>query len=87
MISFANIRALLEVLHIVTDKAYTPLSSECNYHILTPYIQHQLNSAKKQDWQNLHDWEGRRKENPSFIGEKPIPTYWKMRSFNHKLSD
>jgi hypothetical protein len=53
---------------------------------LTPYSQHQLTSAKKQDWQNVQDWEVRIRENPTFNGEKPIPMYWKMRSFNHKLS-
>ncbi len=77
---------LPEWLHIVADEAYTPLSAECNFQILTPYSQHQLNSAKKQDWQNVQDWEGRIRENPTFNGEKPIPMYWKMRSFNHELS-
>jgi hypothetical protein len=45
-----------------------------------------LNSAKTQDWQNLQDWESRRRENPLFIGVKPVPLYWKVRSFNHELS-
>ena len=48
--------------------------------------QHQLNSAKTQDWQNLQDWESRRRENPLFIGVKPVPLFWKVRSFNHELS-
>jgi len=79
-------RAMPEWAHIVADEAYTPLSGECNFQILTPYSQHQLNSAKSQDWQNLQDWLARRKENPLFTGPKPVPQYWKMRSFNHELS-
>jgi hypothetical protein len=79
-------KAWPEWLHIDADEAYTPFSAEYNYQILTPYSQQQLISAKKQDWQNLQDWEARRMDNPLFIGNKSIPTYWKMRSFNHKLS-
>ncbi len=41
--------------------------------------------CKKKDWQNLQDEEARRIDNPLLIGEKPIPTNWKMRSFNHEL--
>ncbi len=79
-------RTMTEWAHIIADEAYTPLSGECNFQILTPYSQHQLNSAKSQDWQNLQDWLARRKENPLFTGPKPVPQYWKMRSFNHELS-
>jgi hypothetical protein len=46
-------KAWPEWLHIDADEAYTPFSAEYNYQILTPYSQQQLNSAKKQDWQNL----------------------------------
>jgi hypothetical protein len=34
---------------IVADEAYTPLSAECGGQILTPYSQHQLNTAKHND--------------------------------------
>jgi hypothetical protein len=42
-------------MHIVADEAYSPLSVECNWQILMPYSQHQLNAAKQKDWQNLQD--------------------------------
>ncbi len=45
--------------HIVADEAYSPLSAECSGQILTRYSQHQLNTAKQNDWQNLQDWEDR----------------------------
>ncbi len=54
---------------------------------MTPYSQHQLNSAKKQDWQNVQDWEGRIRENPTFNGEKPISMYWKMISRRDALME
>jgi len=73
-------------MHIVADEAYSPLSVECGHQILTPFSQHQLNTAKKEDWQNLQDWQDRVTENSSLNIEKPIPRYWKMRAFNHELS-
>jgi hypothetical protein len=78
-------KAVPEWAHFEADEAYTPLSGECHYQPLTPY-RHQLNSAKSQDWQNLQDWHARRRENPLINGPKPVPLYWKMRSFNHVLS-
>jgi hypothetical protein len=45
-----------------------------------------LNTAKKEDWQNLQDWQDRVMENPSLNIEKPIPHHWEMRGFNHELS-
>jgi hypothetical protein len=62
-------------LNIVADEAYTPLSVDCGYQILTPYSEHQLNTAKKQDWQYLQDWTARITENPSLSIEKPTATY------------
>jgi len=79
-------KQLPEWLNIVADEAYTPLSAECGYQILTPYSKHQLNTAKKQDWQNMQDWKARITENPTLQVEKPVSTYWKMRAFNHELS-
>jgi hypothetical protein len=68
-------KQLPEWLNIVADEAYTPLSAECGYQILTPYSEHQLNTAKKQDWQNMQDWKARITENPTLQVEKPISTY------------
>jgi hypothetical protein len=53
---------------------------------LTPYSQHQLNSAKQRDWQNLQDWEQRMAYDSTIAIEKPIEEYWLMRAFNHELS-
>ena len=73
-------------MHIVADEAYSPLSAECNFQILTPYSQHQLNAAKQRDWQNLQEWEERIANNPTLAIEKPKEEYWMMRAFNHELS-
>ena len=73
-------------MHIVADEAYSPLSAECGGQILTPYSQHQLNSAKQRDWQNLQDWEQRMAYDSTIAIEKPIEEYWLMRAFNHELS-
>ena len=73
-------------MHIVADEAYSPLSAECNFQILTPYSQHQLNAAKKRDWQNLQEWEESIANNPTLAIEKPKEEYWMMRAFNHELS-
>jgi hypothetical protein len=73
-------------MHIVADEAYAPLSVECGGRILTPYSQHQLNSAKQKDWQNLQDWEDRIANDPDVSVDKPIEEYWKMRAYNHELS-
>jgi hypothetical protein len=72
-------------IHIISDEAYSPLSVECNHQILTPFSQHELNTAKKEDWQNMQDWQDQVTENPGLNTEKPIPCYWKMRAFNHDL--
>jgi hypothetical protein len=79
-------RQLPEWLHIIADEAYSPLSVECNHQILTPFSKHQLNAAKKDDWQNLQDWHDRISESPNLDVMKPTPKYWKMRAFNHELS-
>jgi len=73
-------------MHIVADEAYSPLSAECGGQIVTPYSQHQLNSAKQRDWQNLQDWEQRMAYDSTIAIEKPIEEYWLMRAFNHELS-
>jgi len=73
-------------MHIVGDEAYSQLSAECGGRILTPYGQHQLNSAKAKDWQNLQDWKDRVALDPNLSLEKPVEDYWKMRAFNHELS-
>jgi hypothetical protein len=73
-------------MHIVADEAYSPLSAECNWQIVTPYSQHQLNAANEKDWQNLQDWEERIASNPNLTVDKPVEDYWKMRAFNHELS-
>jgi len=52
-------RQLPDWVHIISDEAYSPLSAECSGQILTRYSQHQLNTAKQNDWQNLQDWEDR----------------------------
>jgi hypothetical protein len=44
-------------MHIVADEAYLPLSAECGGQILMPFSQHQLNTAKKKDWQSQQGWE------------------------------
>ncbi len=75
-----------EWLHIVADEAYSPLSAECGWRILTPYSQHQLNSAKQKDWQNLQDWKDRMAIDANVTLAKPVDEYWKMRAFNHELS-
>jgi hypothetical protein len=72
--------------HIVADEAYTPLSAECGGQILTPYSQHQQNTAKHNDWQNQQDWEDRVAQDPNLSVDKPVEEYWKMRAFNHELS-
>jgi hypothetical protein len=72
--------------HIVADEAYTPLSAKCGGQILTPYSQHQLNTAKHNGWQNQQDWEDRVAQDPNFSVDKPVEEYWKMRAFNHELS-
>jgi hypothetical protein len=79
-------RQLPHWVHIVADEAYSPLSAECNGQILTPYSQHQLNTAKQNDWQNLQDWEDRVAQDPNFSMDKPVEEYWKLRAFNHELS-
>ena len=76
----------LSWMHIVEDEAYSPLSVECNFQILTPYSQHQLNAAKQRDRQNLQDWEERVANNGNSVIEKPKEKYWMMRAFNHELS-
>jgi hypothetical protein len=53
---------------------------------LTPYSQHQLNTAKQKDWQNLQDWEERIASDLNLTVDKPVEDYWKMRAFNHELS-
>jgi hypothetical protein len=73
-------------MHIVADEAYSPLSVECNWQILTPYSQHQLNAVKQKDWQNLRDWEERIARDANLAVDKPVEDYWKMRAFNHELS-
>jgi len=73
-------------MHIVADKAYLPLSMECNGKILTPFSQHQLNTAKQKDWQNLQDWGERMAQDSACTVYKPVEEYWKMRAFNHELS-
>jgi hypothetical protein len=56
-------KELPEWLNIVPDEAYTKLSVDCGYQILRPYSKHQLNTANKQDGQNLQDWTARITEN------------------------
>ncbi len=73
-------------MHIIADEAYSPLSAECSGQILTPYSQHQLNTAKQNDWQNLQDWENRVAQDRDFMMEKPLEEYWKLRAFNQELS-
>ena len=73
-------------MHIVADEAYTPLSVECGGQLLTPYSQHQLNSAKAKDWQNLQEWKDRMALDANLALRKPVEEYWKMRAFNHELS-
>jgi hypothetical protein len=65
-------KQLPDWMHIISDEAYSPLSVKCNHQILTPFGQHQLNTAKKEDWQNLQDWQDRATENPGLNIEKPI---------------
>ena len=73
-------------MHIVADEAYTPLSVEYGGRISTPYSQHQLNSAKAKDWQNLQEWKDRMALDANLALRKPVEEYWKMRAFNHELS-
>jgi len=73
-------------MHIVADEAYSPLSAECNWQILMPYSQHQLNAVKQKAWQNLQDWEEWIARDPNLAVDKPVEDYWKMRAFNHELS-
>jgi hypothetical protein len=40
---------------IVADEALSPAATECNNQNLTPFSQHQLNAAKKQDKDNVHE--------------------------------
>jgi hypothetical protein len=80
-------RSLPDFMHIVGDEAYSPLAAECNNQILTPFSQHQLNSARQLDSNNLKEWEGRMQlPNAPCSASKPEPIYWKMRGFNHELS-
>jgi len=73
--------------HIVRDEAYSPLVAECNNQILTPFSQHQLNSARQLDSNNLKEWEARMQlPNAPCSASKPEPIYWNMRGFNHELS-
>jgi hypothetical protein len=60
----------------IQASAYSPVSVECNHKILTPFCQHQLNTAKKEDWENMYDWQNWITENRN----------WKIRAFNHELS-
>jgi len=73
-------------MHIVADEAYSPLSMECNGQILMPFSQHQLNTAKQKDWQNLQDWEECMAQDGACTVDKPVEENWKMRAFNHELS-
>ena len=41
-------KQFLSWMHINADEAYSPLSAECNFQILTPYSQHQLLNAVNQ---------------------------------------
>ncbi len=65
-------KQLPDWMHIISDEAYSPLSVKCNHQILTPFSQNQLNTAKKEDWRNLQDWQDRATENPGLNIEKPI---------------
>jgi len=74
-------------MHIVGDEAYSPLAAECNNQILSPFSQHQLNSASQLDSNNLKELEARMQlPNAPCSSSKPVPIYWKMRGFNHELS-
>jgi hypothetical protein len=74
-------------MHIVGDEHYSPLAAECDNQILTPFSQHQLNSARQQDSNNLKEWEARMQlPNAPCSESKPQPIYWKMCGFNHELS-
>jgi len=79
-------RDLPHWLHIVADEAYSPLSVECNWQILMPYGQHQLNAVKQKAWQILQAWEEWIARDPNLAVDKPVEDYWKMRAFNHELS-
>jgi len=80
-------RSLPDFRHIVGDEAYSPLAAECNNQIMTPFSQHQLNSARKLDSNNLKEWEARMQlPNAPCSASKPEPIYWKMRVFNHEFS-
>jgi hypothetical protein len=54
--------------------------------MLTPYSQHQLSTAKQNDWQNLQDGEGHMVHDSTLTVDKPFEKYWKMLAFNHELS-
>ncbi len=72
-------KSLPDFMHIIGDEAYSPLSAEFNHQILTPFSQHQLNSAKQQDANNLREREARLLlPNIPCTVPKPRPLYWKM---------
>jgi hypothetical protein len=68
-------KELPQWVHIVADEAYTPLFAECAGQILTPYSQHQLNTAKHNDWQYQQDWEDHVAQDPNFSVDKPVEEY------------